>query len=185
MQSIPFMAAVLCIAAAPAFAAQGIKEVARDFVEERLSDVVASPVLLDAIRAQNADHASLSQADIDALDQRWRADDASLIEATLSNELSTYLAQVVDENDGAFAEIFVMDNKGLNVGQSAKTSDYWQGDEAKWQETYSVGPGAYHVSDVEEDESTQTFLVQVSFSIVDGGEVVGAMTVGVDAEFLE
>ncbi|MEM8755288.1 MAG: hypothetical protein AAGF90_20180, partial [Pseudomonadota bacterium] len=75
--------------------------------------------------------------------------------------------------------------KGLNVGQSAKTSDYWQGDEAKWRETYLVGPDAIHVSDVEEDESTQTFQIQVSLPIVDGGAPIGAVTVGVDVEHLQ
>jgi hypothetical protein len=42
-------------------------------------------------------------------------------------------------------EMFVMDAKGLNVGQSDVTSDYWQGDEAKWQKTYGAGPGVVFV----------------------------------------
>ena len=36
------------------------------------------------------------------------------------------------------------DNKGLNVGQSDVTSDYWQGDEAKWKKSYKMGAGAVH-----------------------------------------
>jgi uncharacterized phage infection (PIP) family protein YhgE len=38
----------------------------------------------------------------------------------------------------------VKDNKGLNVGQSDVTSDYWQGDEAKWKKSYKMGAGAVH-----------------------------------------
>ena len=77
-----------------------------------------------------------------------------------------------------------MDNKGLNVGQSDVTSDYWQGDEAKWQKTFSVGPTAVFVDKVEKDESTQKFQTQVSISIVDGGAAIGAVTVGLDVEML-
>jgi hypothetical protein len=79
-----------------------------------------------------------------------------------------------------------MDNKGLNVGQSDVTSDYWQGDEAKWQKTYSVGPAAVFVDKIEQDESTQKFQTQVSISVVDpaGGAVIGAVTVGLDVEML-
>jgi hypothetical protein len=66
------------------------------------------------------------------------------------------------------------------------TSDMWQGDEAKFTETYSVGAGAVHFSDVELDESTQRYQAQISLTIVDpaSGEPIGAMTVGVDAEAL-
>ena len=83
-------------------------------------------------------------------------------------------------------EIFVMDARGLNVAQSDVTSDYWQGDEAKWQDTFSKGPGAVHISEVEEDESTQTFQSQVSMSVTDpaDGSVIGAITVGVNVEML-
>ena len=79
-----------------------------------------------------------------------------------------------------------MDDKGLNVAQSSVTSDYWQGDEAKWQKTFQAGPNAYHIGDVEEDESTQMFQSQVSYAITDpaSGKVIGAITVGVNVEEL-
>ena len=82
--------------------------------------------------------------------------------------------------------VFVMDGKGLNVGQSDVTSDYWQGDEAKWQDTYSNGKGAVHISELEEDESTQTLQSQVSVTVVDpeSGKAIGAVTFGVNVENL-
>ena len=66
------------------------------------------------------------------------------------------------------------------------TSDYWQGDDAKWQKTYQVGPHAVFVDEVEQDESTQRYQTQVSVSIADPvtGEVIGAVTIGIDAEGL-
>ena len=173
------------IGASAPVAASEIQDAARDYVKENLAAALAAPEVAAAIKAQNQKNAGLSQADVDALDQRWRAGDAGIIEATLSNELSQYLAEVVQANGGVVTELFVMDSKGLNVGQSDRTSDYWQGDEAKWRETYLVGPDAIHISDVEEDESTQTFQVQVSVSISEGGAAIGAATIGIDVGALE
>lgn len=147
------------------------------------------PVVTDAVKAQNAAHAALTQADIDAKDLQWRAEakliSSPMISAILANDLSQYLSGVKDNAKGVYTEIFVMDNKGLNVGQSDVTSDYWQGDEEKFTETFGVRPEAVHVSEVEYDESTQTYQVQISIAVVDSGLPVGAMTVGMDAEALQ
>jgi len=72
------------------------------------------------------------------------------------------------------------------VALSDVTSDYWQGDEAKWQMTYGEPAGTVHLGDVELDESTQTYQSQVSFPIFDPetGEGIGAVTVGVDLSAL-
>lgn len=152
--------------------------------------MVMKPEVIAAVKAQNEKHADITEAQILELDNQWRAETSSasspLIDEVLSNELSAMLTMVQEQSEGLYTEIFVMDNKGLNVGQSAITSDYWQGDEAKWQQTYSAGPKALHISEVEEDESTQTFQSQVSYSITDpaSGDVIGAITVGVNVEEL-
>ena len=78
-----------------------------------------------------------------------------------------------------------MDNKGLNVGQSDMTSDYMQGDEAKWQKTFSQGAGVMFIDEVEFDESSKAFQSQASVTIVDeSGKPIGAITVGVNVEKL-
>lgn len=152
---------------------------------------ISDPVVIDAIKAQNAENAGLGQADIDALDAQWRAETSAasrpMIDEVLANDLSKFLMQKSEESEGLMTEIFVMDNKGLNVGQSGVTSDYWQGDEAKWQQTYSVGPDAVHFGEVELDESTQTYQSQLSLPVVDpaDGSVVGAVTVGINVELLQ
>ena len=176
---------ILAGTTAATFAAAGLSERAQRTVQHKLGHLASSKPVISATKDQNQRHAGIDQADIDELDRRWRAGDEGLIAATLSTALSRQLADIVSASDGLFTEIIVMDAKGLNVGQSARTSDYWQGDEAKWRRTFLVGPGSLHVSEVEEDESTQTFQVQVSVPIVDGGAAIGALTVGVDAERLE
>ena len=79
-----------------------------------------------------------------------------------------------------------MDGRGLNVAASDATSDYWQGDEEKFTETYGKGAGGILVGDIEYDESTQTYQGQVSLAIADPetGAVIGAVTVGLNAEKL-
>lgn len=160
------------------------------FFAENIKGWLADPAVVDAIKAQNTAHASLSSADIDALDKTWRAEakagGGDLVNKLLGNDLSKFLASKQSAHDTAITEIFVMDNKGLNVGQSAVTSDYMQGDEAKWQKTYSVGPDAVFVDEVEFDESSQSFQSQVSATIVDpaDGSAIGAITVGLNVENL-
>jgi hypothetical protein len=161
-----------------------------DYANATVKQWVADNTVIQAVKAQNAKHAGLSQTDIDNMDKDWRAQtDASskpMIDAVLANALSNFLRQQKDASQGIVTEVFVMDNRGLNVGQSDVTSDYWQGDEAKWQKTFQAGANGLFIDEVEMDESTQTFQSQVSMSIVDPatGEVIGAITVGVNIDAL-
>ena len=162
----------------------------QDFARAKVAEWVRNAALVDAIKAQNSKHAGLTQAEIDNMDKQWRAEtgEASqpMIDRILGNSLSQYLAGLKEQEQGLVTEIFVMDNKGLNVGQSDVTSDYWQGDEAKWKKTYLAGPDSVFVDEVEQDESTQMFQSQLSMAITDpgSGEVIGAITVGVNVDDL-
>jgi hypothetical protein len=167
-----------------------VEAAARLFAEQSVYSWLSDPIVITAIKAQNAKNAGLSQADIDELDKQWRAETSGsggkMIEGVIQNELSGFLRQKKDQGEGLMTEIFIMDDKGLNVGQSDVTSDFWQGDEAKWQKTYPAEPKAIFVDDVEMDESTQRFQTQISIAITDPstGENIGAVTIGVDAENL-
>ncbi|SDD93217.1 hypothetical protein [Rhodospira trueperi] len=151
---------------------------------------LSDATVVDAVKASNAEHAGLSDGDVEALDKTWREEAESgsgpLIDRILGNELSTLLSERKAAMEGKVSEMFVMDNRGLNVGQSDITSDFWQGDEDKWQKTYAVGPDAVFIDEVEFDDSAEAFLSQVSKTIVDPqtGEAIGAITVGVNVENL-
>jgi hypothetical protein len=155
-----------------------------------IRDWVASPVVLLTLEDRNRRNAALLQDQIDALDQQWRkereSDDQPLITAVLSSPLSSYLTKIQARSLGLYSEIFVIDSKGLNAGQSAITSDYWQGDEAKFQKTFLVGPNALFVDEPEFNEETQTWRAQVNLSIVDEqGELIGAATIEVNLTELQ
>ena len=161
-----------------------------ELAKGEIAAFASDPVLINAILAQNAITAGYDQAKIDALDAQWRAEVGAaskpLIDATLSNAASQYLAGVQEASGGKFTEIFAMDAKGLNVAQSTLTSDYWQGDEDKFTASFGAGADAVHIGEVEQDESTQIFQSQVSVPITDPatGTLIGAITVGVDVSML-
>lgn len=156
----------------------------------QIAQILTEPGLIDAVRAQNTRTAALSAAEIDAADKTWRAEVGAAVRPTIDPVTTSVLAErlrtIRDGSGGLFTEIFVMDAVGLNVAASDVTSDYWQGDEAKWQDTFAKGAGAIHVSDVELDESTQTYQAQVSVTVTDPatGAAIGAATFGVNVELL-
>lgn len=162
----------------------------KEYIAGNVAGWVSDPVVIAAIKAQNEKNASLAQAEIDTLDKAWRAEvtaaDKPTISAVLGNDLSKFLAAKKEESAGMITEVFVTDNKGLNVGQSDVTSDYWQGDEDKWQKTFLVGPDTVFVDEVEQDESTQALQSQASMTITDpdSGEAIGAITIGISLDNL-
>lgn len=174
----------------PVSAADEFAPAMQAFLENNITAWANDPVLLDALRGANDVTAGYSDAEINALDQAWRAEVGTgttpTITPVLNNAAADFLRSQIDASGGAISEAFLMDSVGLNVAASGVTSDMWQGDEAKFTATYGAGAGSIHIGDVELDESTQSYQGQISLTIVDPatGEMLGAMTVGVDAEAL-
>lgn len=189
LQAVYGVATLALILAGPAHADEFTAPLTALATSE-IKAIASDPALIAAIVAQNAVTAGYEQAKIDALDAQWRAEVSAaskpLIDATLGNAASQYLKGVQDASAGKYTEIFVMDAKGMNVGQSTLTSDYWQGDEDKFTQSFGAGADAVHLGEVEQDESTQIFQSQVSVSITDPatGSPIGAITVGVDVSAL-
>lgn len=160
-------------------------------VVAELRSMMVSNVSLISLAAQNQRLAGLDQARIDELDKQWRAETESenqpLIAQLMGNPLSSYLIRKKAESNGLFAELFVFDAMGMNVGQSSVTSDYWQGDEDKYLQTFAVGPDAVFVDAIEYNDETRQRRRQVNFTIVDPetGESIGGATVEINVDELE
>lgn len=158
------------------------------YIEAEVMTWINDAQIIAGITAQNAATSDLSQDEIITRDNAWRGEVGSantpMINGVLNSPLSVFLREHVERSDGRLTEVFVMDSRGLNVASSSVTSDYWQGDEAKFQKTYDMGSGAVFVDAIELDESTQTYQGQASFAITDpaNGNVIGAITVGLNAE---
>ena len=133
---------------------------------------------------QNAKKMTLDQ--IKKTDQEWRdaEDELPIHEELLSNACAEEINKLIKANP-SIVEVFVTDNQGANVGQNDLTSDYWQGDEAKWKNSFNKGKGGLDVGKVKFDKSANTSLQQISLPITDGEQVIGAITIGINISKLK
>ena len=135
--------------------------------------VTADADLVRAIKAKNA--AGETDADIQKKDREWQANPRHPLRKELvQNACAARLTLLVKE-DPIVVEAFLMDAKGALVCATHETSDYWQGDEAKWQKTFRDGKKVF-VDDPALDASTGTYAVQLSALVSDAGAKIGALT---------
>jgi hypothetical protein len=117
--------------------------------------------------------------DLDAAGHTKAGDE--LIKKARGSATSKFLQKQLEsaEPKDAVTEIFVMDGWGWNVGQTGGTSDYYQGDEGKWQKTFASGdPKEVEVLPIVEEDGIR--YAHVSLPIKDGDKNIGAVTIGVD-----
>lgn len=158
------------------------------YIDSNVRGWLASPVILKAVDQQNLNHMGLSADDIYILDQRWRKEKVrgggDLMKSKLENSVSQFLRGVKAASGGVITEIFIMDNKGLNVAQTNATGDYMQGDEAKWKETYLNGAKGLLIDEVEEDVGVNVSPTSLSVSRANG-YTLGAVTIGINVDALK
>lgn len=148
----------------------------------------ARPDIIAAVQAQNRRHQNLTIPDIMKLDQQWLDErgtqDSPLIDQVTSTELSQRLAEQQRDSNGLITEIIVTDRFGLNVGVSEITTDYWQGDEAKFSEAFFNRTNAIYEGQLEYDQSTQGYQVHISSQIRDpaSDEIIGVLIIGLDIQ---
>ena len=157
-------------------------------VEARMLPVAGSTEVISAVTDANRVRANMSVEHLRHLDRKWieemETGSRDLIDKVQSSRLSRYLQVVEAKESGFFTEILVMDRVGLNVGVSRVTSDYWQGDEKKYQAVFPPGGEHIFIDRIEYDASTGKFQVQVSVRLHDPvtAEAIGVMTAGIDVE---
>jgi hypothetical protein len=148
-------------------------------------------VVVDAIRLQNSETLSYSQSRIEQLENQWHDEFESgahdLIENILERPVSRHLRRIKRDGGGTYRELFIMDGMGLLVGASDANSDYWQGEEDKWLQTFKAGPGSRHIGTLKFDDSALAWVIQVSQPILDPvtGKPIGAWSAAIDPSMLE
>ncbi len=190
MRNILFLALVgLLIAGTQSSArADGHEAKISKYIDQHVRSWLVVEELQRAVYQQNLDHKGLTAADISVLDSRWRAEKSvgggSLMSSKMSGDLAAFLRGIKAAAGGVITEIFVMDEKGLNVAQTDPTGDYMQGDEAKWKKTFGVGPNAILIDEVEQDGGLN--ISQVSLTIArNNGFTLGAVTIGINVDALK
>lgn len=110
----------------------------------------ANPVIVAAVKEENAKGKPLDA--IKVIDEKWknsyRVDE--FMKSLMTNSCAKELEKLMSGKT-YFSEAFVMDNLGANVCMTSKTSDYWQGDEAKWIESFKDGVGAIYYGNLDLD----------------------------------
>ncbi len=143
---------------------------------------VAQPQFIDAVKAHNAQ--GLSLGEIKQRDAAWiqaasSKQETALMKACLTHPLGEWLSTKNKEGRGRYPEAFLTGNQGANIAMSKTTSDYWQGDEEKWLESFADGSGKVYYGEPELDDSSRAMLVQISVPVMDAGKAIGVLVVGV------
>ncbi len=153
-----------------------------------LETLAKTPSLAAAVSVANENRADWSPEKISSLDEAWKLDSPA-IEATVAeisnNDLSNYLIEFI-QNNSAEVEVFVTDQKGLNIAMSDKTSDFMQSDEGWWQAAFAGGSGAVYIGEVEYDESSKSYAMNLGVPVRDPqtNKVIGVLRGTLDLSIL-
>jgi prepilin-type N-terminal cleavage/methylation domain-containing protein len=162
----------------------------RQLVSSEINLWLTNPVIIEALRSKNRTTGRYTEQQIKALESKWQDEFVSgqydLIAEVLDRPVSRYLKRVKLNGLGMYHEILLMDGVGLLAGVSETNDDYWQGDESKWLETYRGDKGTLHVGELNFDESTMEWEIEVSLPVFDPEKQkpLGAITIGLDPSAL-
>lgn len=136
-----------------------------------IETLLEDPVIVNNLRKANEEQKGLSLDEIMRLDKRWRESKGvdDFIRPFLSNEVALKLLEFQEANPG-FSEIFITGERGVNVGQTNKTTDYYQADEDWWVEAYNSGKGKASHGPIEFDESARVEAISLYVPIMDTSE---------------
>ena len=151
------------------------------FASSKLVQLAAEKIVVDAVKTENAKGKTLDQ--IRKTDEKWIATSGvdDFMKGMMISPVSKHLIEIRDKYP-FLREIFLVDNQGANIAMSEKTSDYWQGDEAKFKKSFDKGVGTVFVDDVKFDRSTKAFLAHVSVPVLEGDTALGVLIFGVDMD---
>ena len=153
-----------------------------------LETLAKTPSLVSAVAESNQLRADWTTEKITGMDKSWISKDPSM-EKTVSeienNGLSEYLVNFINDNP-AEVEVFVTDLKGLNLAMTDRTSDFLQSDEEWWKSTFSNGSGDIYIGEVEYDESSQIYAMNIGVPVLDSNtqKVIGVLRGTLDISIL-
>jgi hypothetical protein len=137
---------------------------------ELLQNIAKDLRIIEKVRISNFNNRNLSLSDILKIDEKWRETEGvdDFIKSFLTNETAQYLIDFQEGHD-EFVEIFITDKKGLIVGETNKTSDYYQADEQWWIKAYNQETGKTYYGKIEYDESAIAESIPIYIPVIDPG----------------
>jgi hypothetical protein len=156
------------------------------FADSTVETIAADATLIAAIRAQNLALQGQSQQAIDLIDRQWieerKNPNGALTSALLASAPSHHLISLVGASRGSLTHAILMDERGRNVAIVAPTTDYWQGDEAKFIETAGKNSTDIQHGDIEKRHDGKGLACWVSRTIFADGKPIGAIAVEVNLQ---
>src|SRR5215510_1027282 len=140
---------------------------------ELATGVAHDAAIVGFVQAKNEQHES--EADILKRDNRWKSGGETELRKQITSGPCAERLKALTKGDPFVLEAFLMDNQGALVCATHETSDYWQGDEPKWQKPMKEGLEAF-VDEPAFDESTQSYALQLSVPVQKAGARIGALT---------
>jgi len=135
---------------------------------ELLKNIATNPQIIEIIKRFNEKNQEISISDILMHDKKWKETKGidDFIKPLLINECAQFLIEFQEQYD-EFPEIFITDEKGLIVGETNKTSDYYQADEQWWIKAYNEGIGRIYFGEIEYDESALAEAIPIYIPVMD------------------
>ncbi len=138
---------------------------------DSLSPVGSDPIVVKAVKAQNAKLPDLLQG---ITNDKWKELNSGSPEVKLlsHSDLSRYMRSKVHHS---VIEMFISDAEGRKVAFFAKTTSFIHKGKAKHDQPMA---GKKWIGRPEIDESTQQLQVQGSFPVLDSGKPIGSIVLG-------
>lgn len=135
--------------------------------------LASDPGLLKAVQAKNSAREPLDE--VRKRDAEWVGNSRLALRQQLTSSPCAQRLRDLTKHDPLVVEVILMDAQGANVCSSRETSDYWQGDEAKFQKTYGANKEIF-LDEPTLDASSGTYAIQLSVLVANGKDRAGALT---------
>lgn len=159
---------ILDTCAQPGVLSPEIEKILDQKMEILKMELANDPVIMNAVKETNEKNKDIALSEIKKQDEHWIAVKGvdPVIEGFITNECAGRLAAFQDKYN-EYAEIFVTDARGLIVGETNKTSDYYQADEDWWVKSYQEGEGRLSHGEIEYDESAMSESVPIYIPVME------------------
>jgi len=136
--------------------------------KEAIENLAKELFIIKVVKESNEKYRNTSLSEILKLDEKWQKTEGidDFIKSFIINECGLFLADFQDAHE-AFSEIFITDEKGLIVGETNKTSDFYQADEEWWIKAYGQGKGQSYYGELEYDQSSRSEAISLFVPIRD------------------